>query len=308
MKSKNLYATSSVLMVRPANFYLNPQTAINNAFQSQMEIDNINERALEEFDAFVDLLKSNGINVIVHQDTAEPSTPDSIFPNNWISMHRDNSVLLYPMFAENRRDERNKGVLELVKKNFVVTNITDFTQEELVGRIVEGTGSLIFDHEFKLAYACKSERTDEMLAKEITEHLGYRLIYFDAFDSNGSPIYHTNVIMCVAQSDVIICLDSIPENQRDMVIQEIHNSKKNCIELSFGQMNRFAGNMLQLISQQGEAILVMSASAYNSLTHNQINSLEKNYRLIYSDLTTIETAGGGSARCMLAEIYNSKIV
>lgn len=306
MDFKLRQATNVVLMVRPANFYLNTETAVNNAFQSNVSIENLNHKALNEFDGFVDLLRANEIDVIVHQDTIEPSTPDSIFPNNWVSFHQNNSIVLYPMFAENRRKERGKGIVELIQALFQVNEMIDFSEEELKGRIVEGTGSLIFDHQNGIAYACRSARTDESLAKTILDKLGYQLVVFNANDANGQPIYHTNVMMCVTNEDVIICLESIPEEERDVVLQEIKNSTKEIIPISLEQMNSFAGNMLQLKTKNDENVLIMSLQAYSSLTANQIVRLEKNNRIIHPDLTTIETIGGGSARCMLAEVFLKK--
>lgn len=298
--------TSTVLMVRPANFYLNQETAVNNVFQTNTTVDNLNQKVLKEFDDFAALLKMNGVEVIIHQDTLEPSTPDSIFPNNWISMHQSNTILLYPMFAENRRLERNKGIIELIQASYSIRSIKDYSAEEQKNRIVEGTGSLIFDHPNRLAYACRSARTDASLAQEITNELGYRLIIFDAVDASGFPIYHTNVMMCVTKESVIICLESIPENDRQRLVDEVNHSGKELVEITLDQMNHFAGNMLQLSSITGENILVMSTQAYLSLNAHQLESLEMHNKIVHANLDHIEKIGGGSARCMLAEVFLSK--
>ncbi len=291
-------------MIRPVSFAYNAQTAVNNAFQLDGYDKGAQEKALKEFDAFVNLLRSNNIDVLVVDDTPEPHTPDSIFPNNWISFHDDGKVLLYPMYAENRRLERKPLVLNEIRKRFAVKKVIDLSGFEKEGRFLEGTGSMVLDREKRIAYACLSSRTDERLLQQFCDEMHYHKVAFDAVDSNGRAIYHTNVMMCVGDHYVVICLESIRSaDQREKVIQTIINSGKELIEISRGQMNHFAGNMLQVNDVKGNRLLVMSTQAYQSLNESQTSKLESYNRIIHSSLISIETNGGGSARCMMAEIY-----
>lgn len=297
--------TSHILMIRPYNFTYNAQTAVNNSFQNapQGNVD-ANAAATAEFDAFSALLKANGIEVHVVQDTAEPPTPDSIFPNNWISFHQSGRVCLYPMFAENRRQERKSSVTDYVKNQFVVNEWIDFSHYEEKGRFLEGTGSMVLDRENKIAYACLSPRTDKAVLEEWALQMGYKPVSFHSVDEAGSDIYHTNVMMCVANKYVVICLDSIPtEVERNVVIKTIEATGKEIVAISCKQMNQFAGNMLQVVNKQNQPFLIMSSTAYNSLSQEQINQLSQYNTLLHSNLSTIETLGGGSARCMLAEVF-----
>ena len=305
-----MQTTDTVLMIEPAAFGFNAETAQNNYFQVNSENAETQNRALQEFNNLVEKLRSKGINVITVKDTLEPHTPDSIFPNNWISMHQDGTVVLYPMCAVNRRWERRNDILEILKRNFSVKEIIDFSAPENDGKFLEGTGSMIFDHDNKLAYGSVSLRLDEQLFREFCEKFGFEPVVFHSYQTANNerlPIYHTNVMMCVADQFVVICLDCIDdETERVNVVNAIVNSGKEIIEISESQMQRFAGNMLQLQNPEGKKFLVMSLSAYQSLTPEQISNLEKYSEIIYSDLETIETNGGGSARCMLAEVFLEK--
>ena len=305
-----MQTTVTVLMIEPAAFGFNAETAQNNYFQVNSENAETQNRALQEFNNFVEKLRSKGINVITVKDTLEPHTPDSIFPNNWISMHQDGTVVLYPMCAVNRRWERRNDILEILKRNFSVKEIVDLSAPENDGKFLEGTGSMIFDHENKIAYGSVSLRLDEQLFREFCEKFGFEPVVFHSYQTANNerlPIYHTNVMMCVADQFVVICLDCIDdETERVNVVNAIVNSGKEIIEISESQMQRFAGNMLQLQNPEGKKFLVMSLSAYQSLTPEQISNIEKYSEIIYSDLETIETNGGGSARCMLAEVFLEK--
>ncbi len=296
--------TSNILMIRPAGFDYNAETAINNAFQVKTENNNIQEKALKEFNDFVLTLKNKGINVLVIDDTPEPHTPDSIFPNNWISFHQGGTIVLYPMFALNRRLERKPEVIDIIKKQFVVKHTVDLSNFEEQDKFLEGTGSMVLDHDKMIAYACISPRTNAELFKQFCEEMHYHPVLFTAADKEGRQIYHTNVMMCVADKYVIICLDAITNAvEKDKVINTIHNSGKTLVPITLDQMNHFAGNMLQLSNQQGQPLLVMSTQAFDSLTKEQREQLENFNEIVHSSLNIIEANGGGSARCMIAEIF-----
>lgn len=301
-----MQTTDTVLMIEPVAFGYNEQTAVNNYFQVQQE-GNVQEKALREFNSFVEKLRSKGITVITIKDTISPKTPDSIFPNNWVSFHRDGKVVLYPMFAENRRLERRQDILDQIKSQFKVEEIIDLSASERDNRFLEGTGSMIFDHDNKIAYGSVSLRLDEDLFRKFCAEFGFSPVVFHSYQTAGEerlPIYHTNVMMCVADKFVVICLDCIDDElEREKVIETIKNSGKELIEISEEQMQNFAGNMLQVHNNVGEKFLVMSQSAYRSLKPEQIAAITKYCEIIYSDLETIETNGGGSARCMLAEVF-----
>ena len=306
-----MQTASTVLMVEPIAFGYNAQTALNNYFQVDQKDDNIQTKALDEFKSFSDKLKSKGINVISVKDTLEPHSPDSIFPNNWVSFDSDGKVVLYPMFAPNRRVERRPDILETLKdKGFEITEIDDLSHFEDQEKFLEGTGSMIFDHDHKIAYGSVSLRLDEELFRQFCTKFGFRPVVFHSYQNAGGerlPIYHTNVMMCVADKFVVICLDCIDDElEREKVQEVIKSTQKEIIEISEDQMQQFAGNMLQVQNEAGEKFLVMSESAYRSLTAQQISAIEKYCEIIYSDLNTIETNGGGSARCMLAEVFLPK--
>ena len=304
-----MQTTDTVLMIEPVAFGFNEQTAVNNYFQVQQE-GYVQDKALKEFNAFVEKLRAKDINVITIKDTLEPKTPDSIFPNNWVSFHADGKVVLYPMFAENRRLERRDDIINQIKEQFEVTEVIDYSGAEKDNLFLEGTGSMIFDHDNKLAYGSVSLRLDEGLFRKFCSDFGFQPVVFHSYQTAGEerlPIYHTNVMMCVADKFVVICLDCIDdESERNNVIETIKNSGKELIEISEDQMQNFAGNMLQVQNKSGEKFLVMSQSAYKSLNRDQVSAIEKYCEIIYSDLEVIETNGGGSARCMLAEVFLPK--
>ena len=297
--------TSHILMIRPSRFDFNKETAVNNLFQdATASKDNVQTKALAEFDAFVEKLTANGIDVTVVQDTPEPHTPDSIFPNNWVSFHSNGTVCLYPMFAANRRLERKPHVLDVIKQKFTVKYTIDFSVYEANQTYLEGTGSMVLDRTNQMAYACLSQRTNKFVLREFCKSMNYTPIAFTANDEGGNPIYHTNVMMCMADAYVVICLASITEEfERDYLVKALESSGKQIVDISYHQLNHFAGNMLQVKNEQGEKFLVMSTQAYNSLEANQLKTLESFNRIIHSDITTIETNGGGSARCMMAEVF-----
>ena len=291
-------------MIRPVNFAFNRETAVTNAFQVESNDSEVQQKAIREFDSFVDKLRSKRIDVIVINDTPEPYTPDSIFPNNWISFHNNGDVVLYPMFAENRRLERKPNVIAEIKSKFSVSNTIDLSNYEEQHRYLEGTGSIVLDREKRLAYACVSPRTDENLFTLFCEKMNYEPVMFHAVDAKGGAIYHTNVMMCVGDKFVVICLDSIIEaSEKKKVTDKILDSGKELINITLEQMNCFAGNMLQVNDRDGKKYLVMSTQAYESLTREQINKLQGYNEIIHSPLDTIEKNGGGSARCMMAEVH-----
>lgn len=295
---------SKLLMIQPVNFHFNPETAVNNVFQKKLD-GNVQEKALEEFNNLVKLLRRNKIDITVVEDTHEPVTPDSIFPNNWITFHEDNSIFLYPMFAANRRMERKHHVLSTVKEKFHIKNVHDLSVHEKRGAFLEGTGSMVLDRNNKIAYASISQRTDLEVLHEFCKISNYFPVSFLSQDRSGKDIYHSNVMMCVADAYVVICLEAIEEeSQREKLRHLFMKTGKEIIPISLDQLNHFAGNMIQLRNTDGELILVMSTRAYQALTAKQIEKLESYNRIIYTPLDTIETCGGGSARCMMAEIFN----
>jgi len=293
-----------ILMVRPYQFYFNQQTAANNFFQFNINIENANELAIAEFDAMVERLRAHQINVNVVQDTKEPSTPDSIFPNNWISTHAGGTLCLYPMYAENRRAERKSSVIDFLKSNYKIENILDLTNLEKEGKFLEGTGSMVLDHQNKIAYGCLSERLDKEAFISWCDKMQFKPISFKAVDDKAQPIYHTNVMMCMANQFVVICLDSIPnEAEKQLLLDSFVQTHKEVIEISQDQLNHFAGNMLQVFDIAEKPHLIMSKQAYTSLHTAQLKSLEKYNPIISISIPTIEALGGGSTRCMMAEIH-----
>ena len=295
--------TSQVLMVRPIHFGFNTQTAVNNSFQKRSHAD-VQAMALAEFDQFVEKLRACLINVLVVDDTPEPHTPDSIFPNNWISFHSDGHLVLYPMFANNRRLERKPTTLAQLQTEFGDRTIIDLTYFEREGKYLEGTGSMVLDRQNKIAYACISPRTHTEVLNEFCKKIGYQSCIFQAVDSNGLPIYHTNVMMCIADELAVICSESITDAaEKEKIISFVQSTRKQVIEISMEQMNCFAGNMLQVQNTKNEKHMVMSSQAFQSLSTLQIQKLSLQNKIIHSSLTTIETNGGGSARCMMAEVF-----
>jgi hypothetical protein len=300
----NHQSTSHILMIRPVNFGYNEETAGSNAFQKR-GTDNqaVHERALHEFDNMVNVLRENGVDVTVVDDTVEPYKPDSIFPNNWVSFHDDGNVFLYPMQAENRRLERREDIIAKLEDHFAVKHVIDLSRFEAEGKFLEGTGSMVLDRQNKIAYACISPRTNREVLNLFCEQTSYKAICFDAVDEYGKAIYHTNVLMCIGSKFAVVCLDSIPNPHEKIVVTESLKSTKEIIDISFEQMNQFAGNMLEVKNKANENLIVMSKSAYKSLLNEQTVTLEKYGKLIYADINTIETNGGGSARCMMAEVH-----
>ena len=293
-----------ILMVRPYQFYFNQQTAANNFFQSNVNIENANELAIAEFDAMVEKLRAHQIKVNVVQDTKDPSTPDSIFPNNWVSTHEGGTLCLYPMFAQNRRAERKLSVIDFLESNYQIQNTLDLTDLEKEGIFLEGTGSMVLDHQNKLAYGCLSERLDKNAFYEWCDKMQFKAIAFKAVDDKAQPIYHTNVMMCMGDQFVVICLESIPnEQEKQLVLESFKKSNKEVITISQDQLNHFAGNMLQVFDINEKPHLIMSEQAHTSLDPAQVKSLEKYNPILPISIPTIEALGGGSTRCMMAEIY-----
>ncbi|MDP2088284.1 MAG: arginine deiminase-related protein [Flavobacteriaceae bacterium] len=301
-------------MIRPVNFRMNEQTAVNNFYQkslAHLSADEIQAQALKEFDNLVEELKSKGVNVIVVADKAISNTPDSIFPNNWISFHDNGDVGLYPMFAPNRRLERREDILNILEeKGFLIENVIDYSSAETDEIFLEGTGSIVLDREHQNAYCALSPRAEEELFIEFCEDFDYNPIVFSAYqtvDEKREKIYHTNVMISIGKSFAIVCLDAIDDSkERKNLIRHLKESGKEIIGITEKQVSQFTGNMLQVKGGNNKPYIVMSEKAYQSLNHQQINQLEKHGEIIYSDVSTIETCGGGSVRCMMAEIFLPK--
>lgn len=306
--------TNSILMIRPINFRMNEQTAVNNYYQKvigNLLPETVNKKAQQEFDAYVDKLRGIGVHVVVVNDTKEFDTPDSIFPNNWISFHENGNVGLYPMFAENRRLERREDILfQLEEEGFVINQIVDYTSAEDEDVFLEGTGSVILDRVNRKAYCALSPRADEDLFIEFCEDFEYTPVVFKAYQTvnkQRKAIYHTNVMMCLGENFAVICLDSIDDKkERKNVVNHLKENSKEIIDITEAQVNSFAGNMLQVKGANDELFLIMSQAAYDSLTKSQIERLEKHSKIVSSSLDTIEACGGGSARCMMAEVFLPK--
>ena len=294
--------TSTLLMIRPVGFSFNEQTASTNAFQrSESRREDAQERALKEFNQMVKLLRDNDIKVITIEDTVDPHTPDSIFPNNWISTHEEGLVVVYPMHAQNRRYERRADIVQTLAEQFVMYDIVDFSASENENKFLEGTGSMVLDRDARICYACYSPRTDKELLEKFCNKMGYEMIAFNAVDQQNNPIYHTNVIMCVGEQFMVVCLECIPNKEQQHIL--IQSTSKQIIPISYEQMNHFAGNMLEVVNTKKEHLLVMSTTAYQSLKPEQITQLEKYVKILHSPIPTIEEHGGGSTRCMMAEIF-----
>jgi hypothetical protein len=306
--------TTTILMIRPLNFRMNEQTAVNNYYQKRIENifpASVNAKAQKEFDTYVEKLRNFGINVIVVSDTNEFDTPDALFPNNWISFHKEGTVALYPMFAENRRLERREDVLvQLEEKGFLIDNVVDYTSAEEEGFFLEGTGSMVLDRENNKAYCALSPRADEELFIEFCEDFEYTPVIFNAnqtVNNKRERIYHTNVMMCVAETFVVICLSSVDDKtERKNLLKHFKEDGKKVIDITEEQVNNFAGNMLQVRGKEDERFLIMSDAALNSLTQSQKAQITNHCRIISSSLETIEICGGGSARCMMAEVFLPK--
>ena len=299
-----MQTTSNILMIRPVEFGFNAQTAVNNAFLKPGSDFDVQEKALKEFDDFVEVLRLNGVEVLVIDDNSKHHTPDSIFPNNWISTHDDGQLFIYPMEAENRRLEKRDDIVSTLKEKYQIINIIDLSYFENENKFLESTGSMVLDRVNKIAYACLSDRTNKDVLLTFSQLIGYKVITFNAVDKNGTAIYHTNVMMSLGTQFVVICLESVKDDsQKNEVVKSLEKTGKNIVEISYRQMNEFAGNMLQLKNKSQESILVMSERAYNSLLQEQIFQLERYSKLVFSPLNIIEDTGGGSARCMIAEIH-----
>ena len=310
-----LQTTNSILMIRPINFRMNEQTAVNNYYQKVLDNilpSSVNAKAQKEFDAYVDKLKSFGVQVVVISDIENTDTPDSIFPNNWISFHENGTVGLYPMFAKNRRLERREDILDTLEEvGFVIKNTIDYSNAEKHDVFLEGTGSLLLDRINRKAYCALSPRADEDLLLEFCEDFEYTPVIFSAnqtVNSKREAIYHTNVMMCLAETFAVICLRSIDDKkERKNVLKHLKEDGKKVIEISEEQVDSFAGNMLQVRGKDNELFLVMSQAAHDSLTTSQIAQINNHCKIISSSLDTIEACGGGSARCMMAEVFLPKI-
>lgn len=307
--------TDTILMIRPVAFRMNEQTAVNNYYQKVVDKllpATVNAKAQQEFDAFADKLRAIGVNVIVVDDTLTPDTPDSVFPNNWVSFHENGDVALYPMFAENRRGERREDILDLLEDHgFVIDNIMDYTSAEEDGFFLEGTGSIVLDRENHKAYCALSPRADEELFIEFCEDFEYSPVIFEAFQTVGGErrhIYHTNVMMCVGTTFAVICADCIDDKkERKAVLASLREDGKELVLLTEAQLNHFAGNMLQ-VQGRDKSYLVMSEAARSVLTPGQVQTIEKHTEILSVNLDTIEACGGGSARCMMAEVFLLKKV
>ncbi len=306
--------TQNIMMIRPVRFDLNEETLASNAFQSSVRNETpqqINTKAVAEFDAFVEKLQAAGVNVMVFQDTPKPFTPDSIFPNNWVSFHRNGMVITYPMHAPNRRAERRRDIIDGLEKEhgLKVNQFLDISKNyELNDQFLEGTGSMVLDGANKVVYACLSPRTDAEILENWCRLTDYEPVMFTAVDQKFQKIYHTNVLMCIGDGFVVIALDAIKDDkERQQVESKLKTTGHEVIPISLAQMNQFAGNMLQVCNDKGNKILVMSQTAYNSLIPQQIERLKLyNEYILTADIPTIENYGGGSVRCMMAEVYLSK--
>jgi len=298
--------TSHILLIRPVLFGYNTQTAASNSFQISEGNTNaaeIQNNALLEFNQLTEKLKKNGVQLSIFEDTVQPHTPDSIFPNNWISFHENNTLVLYPMLAENRRAERRTDIVKHFQNTYsTIIDLSDFEKQSVY---LEGTGSIIFDYDNQLAYASISPRTDKKLFELICAQLNFQAFTFKAIDSHKNDIYHTNVLMCIGNTFAVLCADCIlDENEKKQLVQKLENSNHEIIYISYEQMNSFAGNMYQLFNDKNESLILMSEQAFLSLNSEQVNKLKKHGELIHSPLYTIEKYGGGSARCMIADIRN----
>ncbi|WP_134089336.1 citrulline utilization hydrolase CtlX [Olivibacter sp. XZL3] len=297
--------TSAIMMIRPLNFNYNEETAVNNKFQQVTSGADMQTIALNQFEGFVSLLEDHDVDVHVFEDTKDPIKPDAIFPNNWLSFHEDGSLVLYPLFAKNRRKERRRDIIDLLSASYELKNIIDLTHFEQKQLFLEGTGSMVLDRKHHIAFMCKSPRSSTAVLYEFCKRMDYKPIYFEASDRNGFPIYHTNVMMCVGNDFAVICKDALTSStDKEKVIKSLTQTGKEIVDISFGQMEHFAGNMIQLKNKLNQALLVMSEQAYLSLHKEQRTCLKKRAQLLYAPLDVIEKNGGGSARCMITEIFS----
>lgn len=299
--------TDTILMVRPANFGFNTDTADNNTFQKNdksLTKSKIKSAAIKEFDRFVKKLQTVGIQVHMHQEHKDAISTDSVFPNNWFSCHEEGLLVTYPMFSTIRRSERQSSIIDELNDQYRIKTHIKLEKWEKNEQYLEGTGSMILDRHHKIVYACRSVRTNEELLDQFCYFMVYDKVLFDAVDGDGIPIYHTNVMMAIGTTFVVICLDAIKDKtQRQAVVNSFEATGKAIIDISLDQMGNFAGNMLQVKNTSGEHFLIMSTRAYKSLSKAQIELIEKHTQILHSDLKVIETYGGGSARCMMAEVF-----
>ena len=304
-----MQTTNNILLVRPSNFGFNIETAASNAFQQKADEneETTKQKVINEFELFAAALQSKGVNIFFSDDTMYPEKPDAVFPNNWVSFHADGTVILYPMYAPNRRHERRQDIIDTLKKDFEIKQLLDLSAYENEGMFLEGTGSMVFDHDYKIAYACLSPRTNKELFVKVCRHLQYKPVWFRAYDKGGREIYHTNVMMCVGQKFAVICSDSITSNhERELILQSLTETGHQVIDITWGQMSHFAGNMLALKTNDGKSIVAMSQSAFDSLTQRQKNEIGNYGELVTLSVNTIEATGGGSARCMIAEVFSNR--
>ena len=305
---KERQLASAVLMIRPTRFQNNPLTAESNSFMVEPDASPAAQQALarKEFEALVAALRDVGVDVYVYDDTPEPHTPDSVFPNNWVSLHADGRVVLYPMEAENRRTERRLDIIESLDRDhgFFVRDVVDLTHHEQEGHFLEGTGSMVLDRVNRIAYACLSSRTHLDVLGDFAQRMDYEVIAFDAVDRDGVPIYHTNVLMSVGESIAVVCEEAlVDEDQRQAVLDSLRGTGHRILSISYAQLEAFAGNMMELCNAAGEAVVAMSQQAYNSLNQQQKDILQANGHIVASPIDNIELSAGGSVRCMLAEIH-----
>lgn len=295
------------MMVSPANFGHNEQTAGTNLFQINEAIgdpDTIKQMALDEFHGFVDELKKNGVTVNVIYDSPVPIKPDAIFPNNWISFHEDGTLVLYPMYSENRRWERRRSIIDLIGESYEIKREIDLSHYESEDKFLEGTGSMVWDKDTKKCFACLSMRTHDEVLHDFCEKMGYQLIRFESSDDHGNPIYHTNVMFSISSKYAIVCLDSIRlQQEKEMILHHLEEAGKEIITISMSQMYQFCGNVMELGNDKGESILAMSEKAYLSFFPEQLEIIEKYSKIVHAPLSTIEKLSGGGARCMIAEIF-----
>jgi hypothetical protein len=308
MPTQESQLASTVLMIRPIRFESNPMTAESNLFQgrSTATVDEQQRAAAREFEGLVDSLRAAGINVVAIDDTSEPHTPDSVFPNNWVSFHADGRVVLYPMEAPNRRTERRADIIDSLsaEHGFHVTEILDLSKHEAAGHYLEGTGSMVLDRHNRVAYACLSSRTQLDPLGDFAQQMEYDVVSFDAVDRGGVPIYHTNVLMNVGEAMAVICDEAIvSEDQRTAVLARLRDTGHEVVSLSYDQLDAFAGNMLELRNNDGERVVAMSTQAWESLDSNQRETLQSNGKIVHSSIENTENSAGGSVRCMLAEVH-----
>jgi hypothetical protein len=297
-------STDTVLMIRPASFKYNVETAQSNAFQKAPSIENPNELALQEFDAMVAILRAEGVNVWVEEDSISPEKPDAIFPNNWLGIHPGKQIVLYPMAAENRRLERDSLLISRIQSQLKGYSITDFSLSENEGEFLEGTGSLIFDHLQRRVFASRSNRTNEKKALEIAEILQFEPVIFDAIDENSNAYYHTNVVLCIGTHFAIVCSESIPENDRNRVVGALSENGRALLHITREQVAAFAGNVLELKNSSDETLIILSSSAMNVLSPSELSFLQQFGLLLPIEIPFIEQTGGGSVRCMMAEVFD----